>query len=63
MHRSGQLRLQNCGIDDVLIFQQEISGMQTGMKSDFKRLRTGMVGKEKVQPLLFFYGKVFNDGL
>ena len=54
MHRSGQLRLQNCGIDDVLIFQQEISGMQTGMKSDFKRLRTGMVGKEKVQPLSLF---------
>ena len=54
MHRSGQLRLQNYGIDDVLIFQQEISEMQTGMQSGFRRLRTAMVGKEKVQPLSLF---------
>ena len=29
--------------------------MQTGMKPGFRRLRTGMVGKEKVQPLSLFF--------
>lgn len=63
MHRGGQLRLQNCGIDDVLIFQQEISGMQTGMKPGFRRLAAGYGRKRESATAFSFFMLKFNDGL